>query len=316
MSAIGDHTTGLVGARRRPAPRNRTLFLTPADREAMPVARYRPPGPLNVAALRDRVTCGDCLEILPRLPDGCADLVFADPPYNVGKDFGRSADGEATRCRWSRREYDAWLDAWLGQCARLLRPGGSLYVCCDWRFSGATQASLERQGLVVRSRITWQRDKGRGAKRNWKNVLEDIFFATRGEDYAFDLDAVKVRKRVVAPYRDGDGRPKDWQEEPDGRRFRMTCPPNLWTDLTVPFWSMPENTPHPAQKPEALVERILNASSRPGDLVLDPFLGSGTTAVVARRLGRHFVGTELNADYCRLALKRLSREGFPPAWTI
>ncbi len=253
-----------------PAPRNRTLFLADSDR-AKPVA------PLPACPLPDAIYCGDAVLGLRASPP--ADLILADPPYE---------------------EKPAWHEAWVAAAAANLRPGGSIYVCCDWRLSGPLQGLLEHR-FTVRNRITWKRDKGRGAKRNWKQNMEDVWFATKGEDYTFNL--VKWKKPVVAPYR-ADGKPKDWVEE-GGERYRMTHPSNIWTDLCVPFWSMPENTPHPYQKPEKLVERILQASTNPGDLVIDPFLGSGTTAVVARRLGRRYLGFEIDPAHVRLALKRL-----------
>lgn len=227
---------------------------------------------------------------------GSVDLLVADPPYNKGKDFGNNRD--------SRRDWPAWTASWLDPAARVLSPTGSIYVCSTWERGAELQRLLEKR-FVVRSRITWKRDKGRGAKANWKNLHEDVWFATAGGRYFFNLEAVKVEKKVVAPYRDAGGRPKDWTETPDGP-VRRTHPSNLWTDLVVPFWSMRENTPHPTQKPERLMERILLASSRPGDLVVDPFVGSGTTAVVAARLGRRFLGCDLNPDYVRLAMKRLA----------
>jgi site-specific DNA-methyltransferase (adenine-specific) len=113
-----------------------------------------------------------------------------------------------------------------------------------------------------------------------------------------------VRRKVIAPYRTEDGVPKDWLETEAGN-FRLTHPSNIWTDLTVPFWSMAENTEHPAQKPEKLIAKLVLASSAPNAMVLDPFLGSGTTAVVARKLGRQFVGTEIDALHCCIAQKRL-----------
>lgn len=255
-----------------PAPRNRTLFLTAADRASDVPALTAHPVP-------DRIYCGDALEGLRVSP--AADLVFADPPYD------RKAE---------------WHSPWIAECARVLRPGGSIYVCCDWRMSGTIQSLLERH-FTVRNRITWRREKGRGARRNWKQNMEDLWFATKGDGYTFNL--VKWKKPVIAPYR-ANGKPKDWVER-DGERFRMTHPSNIWVDLCVPFWSMPENTPHPYQKPEKLVERVIQASSDPGDLVLDPFLGSGTTAVVARRLGRRYLGFEIDPDHVRLALKRLAQ---------
>lgn len=255
-----------------PSPRNRTLLLTPADRALpVPVLKGRP--------VADRIYCGDALMGLGRAP--AADLLFADPPY----------DQEA-----------GWHARWIEAAGHALREGGSIYVCCDWKGSGTIQSLLERH-FTIRNRITWRREKGRGAKRNWKQNMEDLWFATKGDGYTFNL--VKWRKPVIAPYR-VNGKPKDWIEE-DGERFRMTHPSNIWVDLCVPFWSMPENTPHPYQKPEKLVERVIQASSNPGDLVLDPFLGSGTTAVVARRLGRRYLGFEIEPEYVRLALKRLAQ---------
>jgi site-specific DNA-methyltransferase (adenine-specific) len=118
------------------------------------------------------------------------------------------------------------------------------------------------------------------------------------------VDAVKLKRRVIAPYTE-NGQPKDWDDSDTGR-FRLTHPSNLWTDLTVPFWSMPENTDHPTQKPEKLLAKIVLASSNPGDVVLDPFLGSGTTSVVAKKLGRQYVGVEIDELYACLAEKRLA----------
>jgi len=114
-----------------------------------------------------------------------------------------------------------------------------------------------------------------------------------------------LKRQVVAPYTDENGAPKDWADSQDGR-FRLTHPSNLWTDMTIPFWSMPENTDHPTQKPEKLLAKIILASSREGDLILDPFLGSGTTSVVAKKLRRHYVGIEIDEKFCCLAEKRLA----------
>jgi site-specific DNA-methyltransferase (adenine-specific) len=163
---------------------------------------------------------------------------------------------------------------------------------------------VARKYLKIRNRITWEREKGRGAVGNWKNASEDIWFCTVSDKYAFNVDAVKLKRKVMAPYTFDDGQPKDWEKSENGN-FRLTHPSNLWTDLTVPFWSMPENTDHPTQKPEKLLAKIILASSNPGDIVLDPFLGSGTTSVVAKKLGRLFVGIEKDETYCCLAEKRL-----------
>ena len=124
-------------------------------------------------------------------------------------------------------------------------------------------------------------------------------------DFYFDVDAVKLKRRVLAPYRDGDGAPKDWEESSEGQ-FRLTNPSNLWTDLSVPFWSMAENTDHPTQKPEKLMAKLILASSKPGDFVFDPFFGSGTACVVAKKLKRKFSGVERESEYCEMAAKRLA----------
>lgn len=237
--------------------------------------------------------------MLPWLPDSFVDLLIVDPPYNLQKDF----NGTVFKAR-SPQAYQDWLMTWIPQLPRLLKPNASIYMCCDWQSSNAIYAVFA-QYFQVRNRITWEREKGRGAKRNWKNASEDIWFGTLGNDYTFNVEAVKLQRRVRAPYRDANGQPKDWQATAQGN-FRATHPSNLWTDISVPFWSMPENTDHPTQKPEKLIAKMILASSNPGDVVLDPFLGSGTTSVVAKKLGRQYVGIEQEKMYCCLAQKRLA----------
>ena len=241
---------------------------------------------------------GDTLEVLPTLNDGFAQLIIVDPPYNLSRDFGGNKFTSV-----SSVAYEDYLRGWFYPLCDKLAPNGSLYMCGDWRCSSSMQRVIEER-LTILNRITWQREKGRGATRNWKNSMEDIWFAVKNpKDYVFNLDTVKQRRRVLAPYRQ-EGQPKDWEQTEDGR-YRTTCPSNFWDDITVPFWSMPENTDHPTQKPEKLIAKLILASSREGDMVFDPFLGSGTTAVVAKKLGRRYCGIEQNPDYCLLAAKRL-----------
>lgn len=280
------------------APRNRTLTLSPED-----VARLRP-RLLSEASLRDgekavgRTIKGDSLKLLPFLSKGIVDLLVVDPPYNLTKSFNGSTFKER-----SFGEYEAWLHSWIELVVPLLKQSASIYVCTEWRSSGVVQRVLEEY-FHVQNRITWEREKGRGALRNWKNCSEDIWFCTVSDDYFFNVEAVKQKRRVIAPYRDESGKPKDWEEGAEGA-FRITHPSNLWTDISVPFWSMPENTDHPTQKPEKLIAKLILASSKPSDLVLDPFLGSGTTSVVAKKLERQFIGIELEEDYCLLAERRI-----------
>jgi site-specific DNA-methyltransferase (adenine-specific) len=279
------------------APRNRTLTLSEREGAALSRRLLRPPLPASVRELTDQVVCGDSFALLPQLPKAFVDLLILDPPYNLNKRFGSEIFREM-----SLAEYESWFEGWFAGSLRLLKPTASLYVCGDWKSSAAIQRVLDRH-VIVRNRITWEREKGRGAKTNWKNASEDIWFATVSNDYVFNVEAVKLKRKVIAPYRE-NGQPKDWEDGPDGQ-FRLTHPSNLWTDLTIPFWSMPENTDHPTQKPEKLLAKLLLASSREGDFVFDPFLGSGTTAAVARKLGRRFLGIELDESYACLALKRV-----------
>lgn len=247
--------------------------------------------------ITDRIIAGDCLKVMGYLPAGTVDLIIADPPYNLDKDYnGRKFS------RMSEAEYAEYTDEWMSLAVPLLKDTGTMYVCCDWRSSSVIYEVLKRH-LKVRNRITWQREKGRGAKSNWKNSMEDIWYATKSDSYTFNVDDVKIRRRVVAPYRE-NGSPKGWEETAEGR-FRDTHPSNFWDDICVPFWSMPENTPHPAQKSEKLMARLILASSVKGDTVFDPFLGAGSAAVTAKKLGRHYIGIEREKQYCVWAEQRL-----------
>jgi len=262
-------------------------------------------GNCGSAAPVEGVIRGDAFAVLPKLPQKSFDLLFADPPYNLEKKFGSNKFKKL-----SGDEYEKWLDSWLRLCVPLLKETASVYICGDWGSSAAIQNAGSRY-FTLRNRITWEREKGRGAKANWKNAAEDIWFFTVSDDYTFNLGAVKQRRRVIAPYRD-NGKPKDWDETADGN-FRDTHPSNLWTDISVPFWSMPENTDHPTQKPEKLLAKIILASTHEGDRVLDPFAGVGTTAVVAKKLGRRFLAIEAEEEYCLLALKRLETAETDPS---
>ena len=281
------------------APRNRTITLNSHEYQTYKTRLVSLSEPASLTEILNTTICQSLVEALDLLPSNAFDLVFADPPYNLTKSFNQVSFSKGPAL-----EYELWLETWLPKLARVLKTTGSIYVCGDWRSSASLYRVLERD-FIVRNRITWEREKGRGAKRNWKNCSEDIWFSTVSDDYVFNVDSVKIRRRVIAPYTDRNGDPKDWDDTEKGR-FRLTHPSNLWTDITVPFWSMPENTDHPTQKPEKLLAKIILASSNEGDVVLDPFLGSGTTSVTASKLGRQFVGIEIDEMYCCFAEKRLA----------
>jgi len=283
------------------ALRNRTIILSESERDRY--AQKLVDATRNISRFQKKdLLCktilGDTLSVLPLIPSEIADLIVVDPPYNLAKNFNGSRFSAM-----SDADYEAYLDSWMGEVVRILKQDGSLYVCGDWKSSCAIQRSLQTK-LCVLNRITWGREKGRGASANWKNGMEDIWFAVKdSKQYFFDVDAVRLRRRVIAPYK-LNGEPKDWNDSETGK-FRDTAPSNFWDDISIPFWSMPENTDHPTQKPEKLIAKLILASSKPGSVVFDPFLGSGTTSVVAKKLGRNYILSEQNPLYCAWAVKRL-----------
>ena len=287
------------------ADRNRTLTLSEAELTELERKLLKPSGSrLSVSDIENRIIHDDFRRAVELLPDAFVDLLIVDPPYNLTKDF------RSTRFRaMTNEEYIAYLDSWFPLLLRLLKPHATVYLCGDWRCSAAEYLVMSRY-LTVRNRIVWQREKGRGALSNWKNCCEDIWFGTVGGTYYFNVESVKMKRRVIAPYR-RNGTPRDWVETENGR-FRVTYPSNFWDDISIPYWSMPENTDHPTQKPEKLIAKLILASSREHDFVFDPFLGSGTTAVVARKLGRRFSGIEIDRDYCCWGQARLEKAESDP----
>ena len=251
----------------------------------------------DLSNVLNKTIMGNTLSVCSMLPEKSIDLIIADPPYNLTKSFNGTIFNKK-----KETDYEEYTREWLNAIKPLLKDNGSIYVCCDWE-SSLIIGRVLGEFFHIRNRITWQREKGRGAKANWKNGMEDIWFATNSNDYTFNLEAVKIRKKVIAPYRVG-GKPKDWIEAESGN-YRDTCPSNFWDDITIPFWSMPENTAHPTQKPEKLIAKLILASSCEHDIVFDPFLGSGTTSVVAKKLGRRYIGIEMEAQYCAWAEQRL-----------
>ena len=286
-----------MGTENRSA-KNKTLSLAP---EQIPLLKKKLLTLEELSAgcsvLNKTINCS-MQDALPHIPDKFADLIIIDPPYNMHMDFNGSSFNAM-----SDTDYAEYLQSWLPKVCAKLKSTGSLYLCGDWRCTPVMQSVLGKY-MTIMNRITWQREKGRGSKNNWKNSMEDILFAVNNKnDYYFNVDAVKIKRKVIAPYKE-NGKPKDWNKTDEGN-FRLTYPSNFWDDISIPFWSMPENTDHPTQKPEKLYAKLILASTKENDIVFDPFLGSGTASVVAKKLRRQFCGIEQNTEYCLWTEQRL-----------
>jgi len=284
--------------KKKRAERNRTITLSKDDisvylKNIIELKSYK-----SIEEITNKTICQDIFSAAEFLPDCFVDLLFIDPPYNLNRKFNSVHFKEKTV-----EEYSNWIESFLIKLKHILKPTASIYFCGDWYTSISIPFILQKH-FIVRNRITWEREKGRGSKKNWKNSSEDIWFCTMSDNYVFNVDNVKLNRRVIAPYKDNNGNPKDWKKSELGD-FRLTHPSNIWTDISIPFWSMPENTDHPTQKPEKLLAKLILASTNEGEFVFDPFLGSGTTSVTAKKLNRIYSGIEIDNYYACLTEKRL-----------
>lgn len=276
--------------------RNKTIRLNKDEQKSFSVRLISLTQKSSLKQITNKTIHQDIFEAADFLPKKFVDLLIIDPPYNLTKSFNTN-----TFKRKNINEYSEWIDKLINKMLPTLKPNATVYFCSDWYSSTSAHLVLSKY-FKVRNRITWERDKGRGSKLNWKNNSEDIWFCTASDDYTFNLDEVKLKRKVIAPYKH-NGKPKDWYEQDGG--YRLTHPSNIWNDISIPFWSMPENTEHPTQKPEKLIAKLILASSNEGDFVFDPFLGSGTSSVVAKKLNRKYCGVEIDQKFAAITEKRL-----------
>lgn len=244
---------------------------------------------------RNQLIVGNAIELMEQMDESSVDLIIADPPYALGKDFGNDSD------LMGSEEFLNWTFKWIDTAIPLLKETGSFYIFCTWKFSPEIFLHVKKN-MVMLNEIIWDRKVPSmgGSTRKFSSVHDNIgLFVKNPSKHVFDLDAVRI------PY----------DEETKKARSRSIFEGKKWLELGYnpkDIWSISrlhrihsERVNHPTQKPLELIERMVLASSPPDGLVLDPFVGSGTTAVAAARHGRDFIGFDLNPDYIGLAEKRL-----------
>src|SRR5438067_2579157 len=261
----------------------------------------------------DQILTGDCLRHLAELPGACVDLAFADPPFNIGYDYDVYDD------RQSRADYLVWTERWLAAVRRVLRPTASFYVAIGDEYAAEMKVRLDALGLVLRNWIVWHYTFGVHCTKKFTRSHAHIFYyVAHPRRFTFNADAVRVPSARQTTYADRRANPRGrvpddtWVLRPqeDGRFFKPQ--EDTWYESRV-CGTFKERTGHPCQMPEAVLERIVRASSNVGDMVLDPFAGSGTTLTVSKRLGRRYVGVELSEAYAQAIRERLQTVNGPTA---
>src|SRR5438874_10210201 len=258
----------------------------------------------------NRVTTGDCLRALADVPTGSVDLAFADPPFNIGYGYDVYDDVRG------KDEYLAWTDRWLTAVRRVLKPDGSLYVAIGDEYAAEVKVALDRLGLTLRNWIVWHYTFGVNCSKKFNRSHAHIFYyVVDPKRFTFNADAVRVPSARQTTYADRRANPSGklpddtWVLRPQEDPSQLRPDADTWYVPRV-CGTFRERTGHPCQMPEAVLERIIRVASNPGDVVLDPFAGSGTTLAAAKKLGRKFVGFELSEQYADGVRKRLQQIDF------
>jgi site-specific DNA-methyltransferase (adenine-specific) len=253
----------------------------------------------------DQVLTGDCVSLMAGLPEACVDLAFADPPFNIGYEYDAYDD------RKGKEDYLAWTDKWLKAVLRVLKPTGSFYVAIGDEYVAEIKVRLDALGLHMRNWIVWHYTFGVNCTRKFnRSHAHILYYVVDPKDFSFDAQAIRVPSARQTTYADRRANPRGklpddtWVLRPqeDDALFRPDS--DTWYVPRV-CGTFKERLAHPCQMPEAVLERILRVSSTPGQLVLDPFAGSGTTLAVAKRLGRRYLGIEYSSNYADAVRRRL-----------
>jgi DNA modification methylase len=254
----------------------------------------------------DQILTGDCLRHLAQLPEASVDLAFADPPFNIGYEYDVYND------RQTRDEYLAWTERWLAAVRRVLKLDGSFYVAIGDEYVAELKVRLDSLGLTMRNWIVWHYTFGVNCQRKFnRSHAHILYYVANPKRFTFNAAAVRVPSARQTTYADRRANPAGklpddtWVLRPQEDDRFFAADSDTWYVARV-CGTFKERTAHPCQMPEAVLERIIGVSSNPGDLVLDPFAGSGTTLAAAKRLGRRYLGIELSAEYAERVGQRLA----------
>lgn len=241
------------------------------------------------------VVFNDCIDTLRHMKEKSVDLIFADPPYNLGKDFGNASDS------WDdRKEYLSWCYSWIDECFRVLKDNGTFYIMNSTQNMPYISVYLQENYYVIND-IVWTYDSsGVQSKKKFGSLYEPLIMAAKSSVsvYTFNYNDILVEAKTGA--RRGL---IDYRKDPPQPYNTQKVPGNVW-DFTRVRFRMDEYENHPSQKPEALLERIIKASSNEGDIVLDPFGGSFSTSAVAVKFGRKAISMDISREYCRIGIRR------------
>ena len=238
----------------------------------------------------NKIICGDCIEVLSKIRKPFADLIFADPPFNIGHKYDKYQD------KVKSKNYIAWTKDWMSVCKNVLKPHGSFYIAIGDEYAANVKIIADELGLIMRNWIIWHYTFGQQTKNKFARAHTHVFyFANDKKNFTFNDYAVRVPSDRQLIYNDRRANPKG------------KMPNDVWDEFSRVCGTFKERTGwHPCQMPESLLKRIIAVSSNPEDCVLDPFSGSGTTAAVAYQLNRNYVGVEISQKYVENTEKRLA----------